>query len=111
MSFRNRVASSARKTALALALASVVTAANPPAAAEPFGSRSPDAEWLSPWTLIWNWFAGGHFGAPAATSPERAFLTDAPPPPPPPPPPPIDNQTGSGGAGGSGASADPNGRI
>lgn len=110
MSFRNRVAKGARKTAVALGLATLVAAANPSAVAEPVGSNRAALEWRLPWTLFWNWIAGMPNGSPEAPALDSASQADeTPPPPPPPPPPPTDLQQGGGTAGGSSANTDPDG--
>lgn len=100
MNFRNRVASSARKTLSALALTLVVAAANPSAVAEPFGSPQAIADWRIAWTVIWNFTSNVLLGVPQYES--TIQNTEVPPLPPPPPP-------GGGTAGGAGQAADPNG--
>lgn len=100
MSFRNRVASSGRKTLSALALILLVAAANPSAVAEPFGSPQASADWRIAWSVIWNFTSNVLLGVPQYDSAIQP--TELPPPPPPPPP-------GGGAAGGSGHATDPNG--
>jgi|CXWL01.1.fsa_nt_gi hypothetical protein len=109
MSLRNRVAKGARRTAVAIGLVILVTAANPSAVAEPFGSNRAAPEWRLPWTLFWNWIAGLPFGAPETPALDFASQADETPPPPPPPPPP-DLQQGVGTSGGAGSQSDPDGQ-
>lgn len=101
MNFRNRVASSGRKTLSALALILLVAAANPSAVAEPLGSPQASADWRIAWSVIWNFASNVFLGVPRYESTTQH--TEVPPPPPPPP------GTGGGTAGGVGSHSDPNG--
>lgn len=100
MNFRNRVASSVRKTLSAFALTLLVAAANPSAVAEPFGSSSASADWRIAWTVIWNFTSNVLLGVPQSDS--AILQTQLPPPPTPPPP-------SSATAGETGHAGDPNG--